>query len=226
MLIVRVNVATDNYLFLIVREKFQSHMIENDKLSSGEEGLAIIQAMINKAKHQFGDNGHLYLMWGWVVLFCSLTQFVILRFFYTPYHYVVWFITWFAALYQAIYLRKRKRQKGVRTYTDDILSNVWLVFIILMFLFGYMFGTMMGKDYYLFINPGFLALYGMPTFLSGIILKFRPLIIGGICCWVLAMVSALSSPTYHLLFQAVGVIIAWIVPGYMMRSRFYKQQPV
>jgi len=198
--------------------------MDNDKLMTGEEGLEIIQAMINKAKHQFGDNGHLYLMWGWVVLFCSLTQFVMLTYVNTNYHYAIWFLTWPAALYQAIYLYRRRKKKRVKTYTDDILANVWLVFVILMFLFGYMFGTIMGKDYYLFINPGFLALYGMPTFLSGIILKFRPLIIGGVCCWLLAMLSALSTPTYHLLFQAAGVIIAWIIPGYMMRSRFKKQQ--
>jgi len=191
---------------------------------TSEEGLEIIQAMINKAKHQFGDNGHLYLMWGWVVLFCSLTQFVMLTYFHFSYHYMIWFLTWPAALYQAIYLYRRKNQKRVKTYTDDILTNVWLVFVILMFLFGYMFGTIMGQDYYLFINPGFLALYGMPTFLSGIILKFRPLIIGGICCWLLAMFSALATPTFHLLFQAAGVIIAWIIPGYMMRLRFKKQE--
>ena len=56
--------------------------MENDKLTSGEESLAIIHAMINKAKHQFSDNGHLYLLWGWVVLLCSITQFLIINFFY------------------------------------------------------------------------------------------------------------------------------------------------
>jgi hypothetical protein len=198
--------------------------MENDQLSTGEEGLAIIQSMINKAKNQMGDNGHLYLMWGWVILLCSLTQFVLLTYFSSPYHYVVWFVTWLAVIYQAIYLYRKKKQKRVKTYTDDIISNVWFVFVILMFLFGFLFGSIMGKDYYLFINPAFLALYGMPTFLSGIILKFRPLIIGGICCWILAMFSAFANPAYHLLLLGAGVVIAWIIPGYMMRSRFRKQQ--
>jgi hypothetical protein len=90
-------------------------------------------------------------------------------------------------------------------------------------MFGFLFGSIMGREYYRFINPCFLALYGMPTFLSGIILKFRPLIIGAVSCWVLAMLSAFTSPIYHLLFLAAGVIIAWIIPGYLMRSRFKKQ---
>ena len=198
--------------------------MENDKLTSGEESLAIIHAMINKAKHQFSDNGHLYLLWGWVVLLCSITQFLILKFFYTPYHSLVWLLTWLAVIYQAIYLYKRKKHQRVKTYTDEILGSVWLVFVILMFLFGIMFAIILGKDYYLFINPGFLAIYGMPTFLSGVILKFRPLVVGGICCWLLSICAAISTSEFHLLFLAAGVIIAWIIPGYMMRSKFKKQQ--
>ncbi|MHA4843737.1 hypothetical protein ACX0G7_06225 [Flavitalea antarctica] len=198
--------------------------MENDKLTSGEESLAIIHAMINRAKHQFSDNGHLYLLWGWVVLFCSVSQFVIINFFYTPYHNLVWLLTWVAVGYQFVYLYRRKKQQRVKTYTDEILGSVWLVFVILMLLFGVMFGVIMGPTYYLLINPGFLALYGMPTFLSGVILKFRPLIAGGICCWILSIFAALSAPDFHLLFLAAGVVIAWIIPGYMMRSRFNKQK--
>jgi uncharacterized membrane protein len=198
--------------------------MENDKLTSGEESLAIIHAMINKAKHQFSDNGHLFLLWGWVVLFCSISQFVIINFFYTPYHNLVWLLTWVAVLYQAVYLYRRKKQQRVKTYTDEILGSVWLVFVILMLLFGIIFGIVLREDHYLLINPGFLALYGMPTFLSGVILKFRPLIIGGISCWLLAVSAAISSPDFHLLFLAAGVIIAWIIPGYIMRSKFNKQK--
>jgi hypothetical protein len=198
--------------------------MENDKLTSGEEGLAIIQAMINKAKHQFGDNGHLYLMWGWVVLFCALAQFTLLNYFRFTQHYLVWMLTWAAAIYQQVYMARRNKKRVVKTYTDDILSYVWLVFVVVMFLFGYLFATVLGKETYKLINPAFLVLYGMPTFLSGIILKFRPLIIGAITCWILAIFAGLVTPEYHMLFLAAGVVIAWIVPGYIMRSRFKKQQ--
>jgi hypothetical protein len=55
-------------------------------------------------------------------------------------------------------------------------------------------------------------------------LKFRPLVVGGICCWLLSICAAISTSEFHLLFLAAGVIIAWIIPGYMMRSKFKKQQ--
>lgn len=197
--------------------------MENDKLTSGEESLAIIQSMINTAKSQISNNGHLYLMWGWLVLVCSLAEFYLLNIARYPYHYAVWFLTWFAGIYQGIYSYRNRHKRKVRTYTDEILSYVWIVFMILMFMFGFMFGAILGNEFYKFINPGFLALYGMPTFLSGIILKFRPLIIGAICCWVLAITATLTPVKYNLLLLAAGVICAWIIPGYLMRSKFRKQ---
>ncbi len=198
--------------------------MEKEKLLTGEEGLEIIQSMINKAKNQFGDNGHLYLMWGWVILICSLTEFVLLNYARWEYHYSVWAATWVASIYAVYYSYRNKTLRRVKTYTDDILSYVWLVFVILMFMFAFVSGAILGKDYYTLINPGFLAIYGMPTFLSGIILKFKPLIIGAVCCWILSIACSFFEPRYHLLFLAGGVISAWIIPGYIMRSNFKKQQ--
>jgi hypothetical protein len=91
-----------------------------------------------------------------------------------------------------------------------------------MLLFGFLFGSILGPEYYRFINPGFLALYGMPTVLSGSILRFRPLVAGGIGCWVLAIFSAFISYEYQLLLLSAAVVIAWIVPGYLLRVRFKK----
>ena len=122
-----------------------------------------------------------------------------------------------------IYLARNKRKERVKTYADSLIGFVWLVFVVLMFLFGFLFGSEMGDKYYRMINPGFLALYGMPTFLSGIILKFRPLIIGGVFCWVLSVAATFIPYDYQLLLLALAMIIAWIIPGYAFRSKYKKE---
>jgi hypothetical protein len=197
--------------------------MEKETGLSGAESLALIQSMINKAKHQFSDNGRLYLLWGWVVFLCSTTQFILINYVKYEKHYLVWMVTWLAFIYQAIYMYKHKRKTNVKTYTDDILGFVWITFVVLMFLFGYLFGQIMGDEYYKFINPGFLALYGMPTFLSGKILRFRPLLIGGLTCWALSIVSTFVPYSYQLLVLSLGVAIAWIIPGYILQARYKKQ---
>lgn len=193
----------------------------SDDLSHAES-LTVIRAMINKAKDQFSENGHLYLVWGWAILICSIGHFVLMKFLEYEYASMIWMLTWGVVIYQTYYLWKQGKRKQVRTYTDDIIGWVWITFIILMFLFGFIFGRALGPQYYKYMNIGFLALYGMPTFLSGITLRFRPLIAGGIICWLLAILALFIFYEYHLLLLALAVIIAWIIPGYSLRAR-YKQ---
>lgn len=185
-----------------------------------EQSLELIGQMINKAKNKFGENGHLYLLWGWAILACSLAQFILAYYVKWEHHYMVWFLTWLVFIYQMIYLARQKKREKVKTYTDDIIKIVWITFVVLMFLFGFLFGKLMGEEYYKFFNPGILALYGMPTVLSGAILKFRPLVIGGIFCWILSIISTYISFQYQLLLLSAAVIAAWIIPGYLMRKRF------
>jgi len=189
---------------------------------SPQQSLEVIQSMIETAKNQFSENGHLYLLWGWLVLVCSLAQFFLLTILKYQYHYLVWMLTWLAFIYQMIYLAKEKRREKVKTYTDHIIGFVWIAFVIQMLLFGILFGTVLGDHYYKLMSPGFLALYGMPTFLSGIIIKFRPLIIGGIGCWLLSIGTLYITYDYQLLMLSAAMVVAWIIPGYLLRAKYNK----
>lgn len=197
-------------------------MMEEETFSP-EESLLVIQSMIDNARERFQTDGHLYLVWGWTILFCSIGQYVLAVLFQYPQHYLVWEITWLVLIYQVFYVRRKKKKSRVKTYTAHILAFVWITFVVLMFLIGFLFGRIVGPEYYRNISPVLLALYGMPTFLSGIIIRFRPLRIGGILCWILCIVSAFFQGYGQLLFLATGVLGAWIIPGYLLRSRYRKQ---
>lgn len=194
----------------------------NQEEFSPKESLALIHNMISQAKARFSENGHLYLLWGWTVLVCAIAQFVLLRIVKWEQHYMVWMATWLVLIYQFFYLHKREKKVKVRGYADQVIGAVWITFVVLMFLFGFLFGFLLGKEYYQFISPGFLALYGMPTVLSGVILQFRPLIVGGVCCWILSVCSTFIPYDFQLLLLAAAMIAAWIVPGYLMRIKYRK----
>jgi len=189
---------------------------------SPQESLAVIQSMIETAKNSYGENGHLYLLWGWVVFLCSIAQFFLLNVFHSDQHAMVWMLTWVVFIYQIFYLMKKKKSHRVASYTGRIIGFVWITFVILMGLFAFTFGSELGESYYKMMSPGFLALYGMPTFLSGIILNFRPLMIGGIGCWLLSVLSLFIPYDYQLLLLSAAMIIAWIIPGYLLRSKYKK----
>lgn len=187
---------------------------------SPEQSLRVIQSMIEKAKNQFSEDGHLYLLWGWVVFTCSVAQFILLKIVGYEKHYYVWMLCWVAVIYQFIYLRRKHRRQKMRTYADRMIGFIWLSFFILMMLIGFSLG-MFGEEYYKLISPVFLAMYGVPTFLCGLLLQFRPLVLGGIGCWALSVLAHFIPYDYQLLLLSAAMVIAWIIPGYIL-SRKYK----
>lgn len=188
-----------------------------------QQRLALIESMINKAKNQFSENGFAYLLWGWVILFCSLSQFILQYLLHYPKHYLVWGLTWVAVIIQLVNSSKKGRKKRVKTYTDGIIGYVWLAFVIMMLLTGLMAAALLRPEQVYIGNIIILILYGMPTLLSGIILQFNPLVRGGIGCWILAVTAVFIPHNYVILLIAAAVIIAWIIPGYLLRSKYKKE---
>jgi hypothetical protein len=197
-------------------------MIQDKNNFSENDSLAVITTMINRAKNHFGETGTLYLLWGWVIFICCTVQFIMIRFFENEQAYFVWYLTWLAAIYQVYYIVKRKRTEKVKTYTGDIVGMVWLTFMICLFLSLFI---LLKYHAYWAIHPIILVLYGMPTFISGTILKFRSLRIGGIICWLLAIAATFVDHQYQLLLLSLAVVAAWIVPGYLLRNK-YKTQSI
>lgn len=194
--------------------------MSEETIMTEKESMQLITSMINKAKNNFSERGLLYLIWGWVILFCCITNFVGTYFFSYDKISFVWLIVYIVLIFQIFYLRKIRKARATKTYTGEINAFVWIVFSICMVLI--IFICVAFKKYEL-IDPMLLVLYGMPTFLSGIILKFKPLIIGAVCCWVLAVISPFIDIEYQLLFIACAVIVAWIIPGYLLKQKFKKE---
>lgn len=189
---------------------------------SGMESLEIIEQMIKKAKNQFSEDGTLYLLWGWVILCCSLAHFIIDHFQLFSQPWAVWSVTWVVALYMLAFIRKRDSARRVKTYTEDILGKIWFTFVIMMLVIIFILQAYI-PEFYRYNFMFILVCYAMPTFLSGYVLQFRPLIMGGACCWALALLAGLVDFHYHPLFVSAAVILAWIIPGYILKSRYRKQ---
>jgi hypothetical protein len=162
----------------------------------------------------------LYLLWGWLIFICCIVQFIAVSVFDYSYGYYIWFSTWILLIYQIFFLAKKRKVRKVKTYTGEINAAVWLVFFISLILVIFI-GNFTQK--YEIIYPILLILYGMPTFLSGVILKFKPLITGGICCWICSILSVFITLEYQLLIIATAVVAAWLIPGYLLRKKYKKE---
>ncbi|MBR2649648.1 MAG: hypothetical protein IKD55_12450 [Sediminibacterium sp.] len=195
-------------------------MPQEEEHFSAHQSLAIIESMIQKAQNRFSENGTLYLLWGWVIFICCTFHYTLLTITQNQIWGNIWALTIVAVLYQFYFLFKKNKKKAVRTYTDDIISGVWSCFGIVMGIASFiMYKLGSWSLLYSFI----LLFYGIPTFLSGIIMRFKPLIIGGICCWILSIISVFVQTKEILLLLAPAVLSAWIIPGYLLKAKYNQQ---
>jgi len=64
-----------------------------------------------------------------------------------------------------------------------------------------------------------LMLAGFPTFVSGFVLKFRPLILGGLAFWILAVVAHFTGPDISGLCMPAAIVLGYLIPGHLLRRK-------
>jgi len=183
---------------------------------SPEQSLLIIRNMINMTKQDISDNKIYFLVWGWITFIACTGQFVLKHLVNYEKHYLVWLLI-IAGIIFSIYqgIKEGKSQK-VKTYVGESMKFLWIgmgisFFVLSMILSKIGWGTS--------IFPFFILLYGLGTFVSGRILKFNPLIIGGIIAWILAIGAAYVEYDFQMLFGAAAILISYILPAYMFPSK-------
>lgn len=183
---------------------------------SPQQSLQLIQAMISKTKARLSENSIYFLFWGWLTFIAILGQFflkVIVRY---EHHYLVWLISIPAAVITLIYSSGRYRKHTVKTYLGESMSYVWTGIGISLFILCIIVTKTAGgwgKAW-----PFFILFYGLGTFISGKILKFTPLIVGGVINWALAIACIYIHFDYQLLVAAAAILTSYIIPGHLLRS--------
>jgi hypothetical protein len=191
-----------------------------EKQISEKESLEIITRMIQSAKSSISDSSIYYLLWGWLVFIALLSEYFLTRINW-PYYFIGWMILMPAGFVAASVIGiRRGRKRGMKTYIDQFMSYLWSGFVIsLLIVLSFM--QKINADG---IYPVIFVLYGLGTFVSGGVLRFRPLQIGGIICWSVAVASIYVEHNIQLLMGAILMIVAYIIPGYLLRTQFKKQQ--
>ncbi|MGC4100220.1 hypothetical protein [Ferruginibacter sp.] len=183
---------------------------------SPQESLQLIQSMIAKTRRDMGDNSSYFLLWGWVTFVACTGQFILKNLFNYEKHYLVWLLCFPAAAISAYWGFKEGKKKEATTYIGDSMKYLWMGMGISYFVLS-MILSRMGWNTNVF--PFFILLYGLGTFISGMLLQFKPLIAGGIIAWVLAVVSTYFNYDYQMLFGAGAILCSYIIPAYLLRSK-------
>jgi len=184
-----------------------------DKLTH-EDSLKIITGMISTAKGNVSQDAFHMILWGWVVMIVSFSHFMLMKFQVIDHPEMVWLLM-FPTLLVSLYVGfKKGSQAKVTSHLDTMYMWVWLSFVITMALM--IFFLYQKWD---IISPMVLMLAGYATFLSGKIIKFKPMIYGAISFWLWALVAYFAGPYYGLLITSAGICTGYLIPGIMLQRK-------
>ena len=200
--------------FIYYKVKLEIIMESEEKFMTGEESLKIITAMINKTKVSLAQSSFHLLFWGWLIMLCSLSEYVLWKFFGYANSWYVWLLVVPGVFVSMIYGFTKGRKERVFTYATSVYVMVWIGFLLAAIVLFILHSKSMES-----FGKYILMLAGLPTFVSGAVLKFRPLILGGIAFWVLALAAHFTGPDISGLCMPLAIILGYLVPGYMLRRK-------
>lgn len=185
-----------------------------------DESFSIINKAIANFKLNYRETAKVFLLWGWVLAIASFSNFIILKILYNR-EASIGFISlcnWTVFLLIGFVImifveRKIDKEKKVYSYLESYFKNLWTVtaasFIIATFL-----------CIKLQINPPpiMLLIAGMATTTSGLLIKYRPVIFGGMAFFIFSVAATFISNEYISLIVFGAIICGYLIPGYFLKS--------
>lgn len=222
----------------------------DEKKMTEQESLDLITNMIQKAKGSYHETGIGSLLWGTVVTIASVTTYF-QRTYHFSIGFDIWLIVLAAIIPQIVISVQEKKSNKVKKYEDDALNAVWLVFGITIFglntyqiivpevtnEFIKLEGWQLTKHYLdnskvdepiSTFTPSlyslFILIYALPTLVTGIVKKFKPMLYGALITYGLFIWSCFTISEYDFLLGGLAALICWFIPGVILRRKYLAQQ--
>jgi len=218
-----------------------------EKNLSEKESLELITKMIQKAKGSFHESGTSAILWGSVVALAGLINFAE-EYWKFSIGFDIWWIVLAALIPQIFITIRERRNRKVVAHEASFMNAIWLVYGISIFALLFYFNVVPGVTDRLLSEQGnelvlrnvnngraehfrpfvlshfslLLILYAIPTLATGIALKFKPMLIGGILCYLLFIASCFTASVWDMLFNGLAGILNWLIPGLILRDRYIK----
>lgn len=175
------------------------------------QGLQMITEVIAKTKDNIREHSFPFLLWGWLIAAASILFFLLHVYTSSALYFLPFPILVAAGIVVTLRFYTGRRN-APETYLTYYLKRLWLVlglgFILVVAI------NLIGH------NPPFtytLLIAGIGTLVSGLVLRFRPLVIGGVLFLLFTLVSVVTPDRYKPLLQGIAVVAGYLIPGYQLK---------
>ena len=178
-----------------------------------KEHIEIINQMINKTKEQLRPFSLNLIFWGALISIMSIIYFNVLYLFETDMHHILFWtiIPFLGMVFMTNYNIKKGREIGYETHLSRTIKIIWSIFgiawlfiILLSPIQGFAGGTIQ-----------FLILFtsAICLLISGILIKFLPVTLGGASILLILTLSSLIPEISYTYVNLFSLSLGFTIPG-------------
>ena len=182
-----------------------------NKMKTKEEQIEIISTVINSTKENLKPLSVNFIFWGILIVVMSLIHYSVPQYIqYTEYSSLLFWtiLPILGIIYTVVYNIKIRKVIGYETYLNRVIKIIWGIFnlswlvIIVVSLNG--------------VNnpvPEILFLLSTTLITTGIIIKFKPIVIGGILLMLFTVYINFNPNINFFIVNIIGVSLGMLIPG-------------
>ena len=186
---------------------------ENEPLLNPRESLALIMEIITLTRENLKQHSFIFLLWGWLLAVASIARFILESFTDVLYYFLPFpILAAVGAVVTILHYRPARKQQP-ETHLNDFIKKLWLVLSVGLIVCVF---TSVYQGNVPFTYTMILA--GIGTLLTGLVMKFNPLLFGGIWFLVSSVYSVFLPDEYKVLVHGMAIIIGFLIPGYLLKN--------
>lgn len=176
------------------------------------QSLQLIQEMVKQATQSFQKSNFYFLVWGVAFSLAGVTDHL-LHTAGVAMHWAIWpLMGILGGIISGVHGAREGKRQGVMTWMDRVQMWLWGSYTVTLILV-IIAAVSWGRD----PNPFVLLLTGLPTFVTGALIRFRPLMIGGMLFWAIGLFSLYALREYSSLVFAFAIMVGYIIPGILLK---------
>jgi hypothetical protein len=194
---------------------------ENENFDQSQS-LRVIMEMIDVSRKKLRNDGILFIIWGWVLFYSAMIRFLVYKILFSNlqvkmFHWVGTVLDLAVLSYTIYYLVKQHRK--VQTYIGISLRWIWFSLVGCMVLINLIQGNILHKINFELQHPIFMVVTAFAVVATGVLLRYRLMIIMGICFGLLAYLGSFFELHTQLLIEAIAWFLAFCLPGHILYAQ-------
>ena len=188
--------------------------MKTEQTLTPNESLEIIGKMVDQARFNFSKHSFYFIMWGVLLLSAAVFEIVSKHLGFLEFFWAGWPIAGMVGgLLSTFQSRKISKQLKHETHIDRMYGLIWVFYFVTLFvmLLALVRNHMEPSGY-------IMVMTGLPTILTGKLIRFKPLVFGGVSFWIFGTLALFVLPEFATPLFIVSMITGYLIPGFMMRN--------